>query len=126
VLLSEEKLVESGSNLGTNQVDAMGFVLGFHPLFGMVILELRDFKDDHKEAMRQRKTRHKGRPKEGRIIRITLICSCNFEREFRSAFLGETDISPLGNKRIGAPNLQRCFRLLLKWPKLTICGGKKG
>jgi hypothetical protein len=34
VLLSEEKLVESGSNLGTNQVDAMGFVLGFHPLFG--------------------------------------------------------------------------------------------
>ncbi len=30
---AEEKLVESGSNLGTNQVDAMGFVLGFHPLF---------------------------------------------------------------------------------------------
>jgi hypothetical protein len=98
VLLSEEKLVESGSNLGTNQVDAMGFVLGFHPLFGMFILELRDYKDDHKEAMRQRKTRHKGRPKQGRIIRITLMCSCNFERDSRSAFLGGSDISPLGNK----------------------------
>ncbi len=67
VLLSEEKLVESGSNLGTNQVDAMGFVLGFHPLFGMFILELRDFKDEHKEAMRQRKTRHKGRPDPNKV-----------------------------------------------------------
>jgi hypothetical protein len=92
----------------------------------MFILELRDFKDDHKEAMRQRKTRHKGRPKQGRILRITLMCSCNVKRDSRSAFLGGTDISPLGNKRIGAPNFQRCFCFLLKWPKLTICGGKKG
>ncbi len=43
---------------------------GFIPCFGMFILEVRDFKDDHKEAMRQRKTRHKGRPKQGRIISI--------------------------------------------------------
>jgi hypothetical protein len=92
----------------------------------MFILELRDFKDDHKDAMRQRKTRHKGRPKQGKIIRITLMCSCNFGMDSRSAFLGGTDISPLGNKRMGPQTYKGFFVFLLKWPKLTICGGKKG
>ncbi len=98
---------------------------GFIPCFGMFILELRDFKDDHKEAMRQRKTRHKGWPKQGRIIRKTWMCSCKFERDSRSAFLGGTDISPLGNKRIGAPNLQRSFCFLLKCPNSPYVEEKK-
>jgi len=64
-------------NPSNNQVSAMVFIVWVHSFVWGVHPNLGGFMDDHKIGMRPKKMRYKHPTKQGKILRITLICKEN-------------------------------------------------